>query len=138
MTPEKSLLYEIHIQFNMRRNSHIVGAMMFGLVAFLLLEGIRRMAVPSPYWILSTSLGHIGHMFVILLFSALGGILPDILDPAYSSKHRRFAHNGVLGVIMIIVMGICLFFLLSDRRTEILAIYYFACGYLSHLTLDRW
>ncbi len=122
----------------MRRNSHIIGAMIFGIAAFLLLGSLRRMSVPSPYWLVGTSLSHIGHLFILFLFSAIGGLLPDIMDPAYSRRHRRFAHSNGIGVIMMIVIAITLFYLVSDMRTELLLIYYFAWGYVSHLVLDHW
>ncbi len=122
----------------MRRNSHLVGAMIFGIIAFLILEAIRKMSVPSPYWIIGTSLSHIGHLFIMLISSAIGGLLPDILDPAYSRRHRRFAHSGLTGFIMIVVIVITLLYLMSDFRLELLFIYYFAWGYVSHLVLDIW
>ncbi len=120
----------------MRRNTHIIGAMFFGVMAFFLLESLRRMVLPSPYWILPRSLSHVGHLFILFIASSIGGILPDILDPTYTSRHRRFAHSRVLFVIMIIVVVITILFLMAVVKLELLFLYYFVWGYVSHLFLD--
>ena len=83
-----------------------------------------------------------GSLNMILQYGLTGGLvgaatsmLPDIIEPAYNSSHRGFAHSYILGII--ILGGLCVNFtrlLNSDLLGVVCAS---GCGgYLSHLLLD--
>ncbi len=121
----------------MRKNTHIVGAIFFGVLGFLILESIRHWALPYIGWSLyplSTN-GYISLMLMIPS-SFIGGVLPDIIDPPFTKKHRRFAHSKALLFILLILWIISLTAILNENSLGVLSVYYFLLGYISHLSLD--
>ncbi len=72
----------------------------------------------------------------MFIASSIGGILPDILDPAYTTRHRGLAHSKIVLLIFVLFTVISLFTLLDQHRLESLVLYYFFFGYISHLSLD--
>ncbi|MFP4050143.1 MAG: metal-dependent hydrolase [Thermoplasmata archaeon] len=70
-------------------------------------------------------------------FSVLGGILPDILDPPFTKRHRRYAHSKILLIIFLTILLITVVLIFIKRGNIILwSLYYFLVGYISHLVLD--
>lgn len=121
----------------MRRKAHVMGSILFGLVGFILVESITHSQLPYSGWGLAslTVNSYISLMFM-LIFSPLGGILPDILDPPFTAKHRRFAHSKILLFILFIFWLISLRSVVNNGPIVIMMIYYFLIGYISHLSLD--
>lgn len=121
----------------MRKNTHIVGGILFGFMGLLILESFKRGALPHIGW----SLESILHMSFISIFlmaamSIFGAILPDIIDPPFTAKHRLFAHSKALLFILLVLWAISFISLLDRSSLGVLAIYYFLLGYISHLALD--
>ncbi len=121
----------------MRKNTHIIGAILFGILGFLLIESIRRSALPYIGWSLYplSTKGYISLMLMIP-FSTVGGVLPDIIDPPFTKKHRRFAHSKALLFVLLVLWIISLTALLNRDPLGIIVLYYFVLGYISHLALD--
>ncbi|MFO8108952.1 MAG: metal-dependent hydrolase [Thermoplasmata archaeon] len=121
----------------MRKNVHIIGALCFGIMGLVLLGSVKRGALPYVGWPLIALLHKPFITIVIMLvMSFFGGIVPDILDPPYSPKHRRFAHSKALLAILLVLWGITLIALLNQSSLGLCAIYYMLLGYISHLALD--
>ncbi len=66
---------------------------------------------------------------------AIGGIIPDVIEPATNPNHRDFFHSGMMG-------GLIFFWEDKLRQNEIInpqlkkAILDFSCGYKLHLLVD--
>ena len=67
--------------------------------------------------------------FLYLTTFCLGSMLPDIIEPGYSIKHRRFFHSKVLLFILIM----CEIYLVGYEEYLIFVL---ILGYIFHLLLD--
>ncbi|MGM0509847.1 MAG: metal-dependent hydrolase [Thermoplasmatota archaeon] len=124
----------------MNKKAHLFGGMVFFFLGILLIVCVRNLSLPTADLVISffeksaligSALG-----FAAVIF---GAVLPDILDPPFSRKHRRFAHSKVLFVIMLILYMVTLFSITYRSMNDelgIWAIHFFLLGYLSHLILD--
>lgn len=76
----------------------------------------------------------LGTILVAAIFSALGSMLPDLIEPATSGYHRSLFHSFA----MLFCLGFFTLVLLASVSTfGIGAIVTFvAVGYLSHLSMD--
>ncbi len=121
----------------MNRKAHVIGAVVFGLIGLVVLESFELKGFPSLASIVYTIL-HITLLDLIILIAAsiFGGVLPDILDPPFSSRHRKYAHSKFLLYFLIFLFILLLFILKTRRGTGFEPLYYFILGYISHLVLD--
>ncbi len=121
----------------MRRNTHILFGLLFGIIGFVLLKVLRTMNLPSLTGIIYSLLGSSFLTIILMLGGTVSGaILPDILDPPFSSRHRRFAHSRLLFMILLILWCISLLAILKRTHYGVLFLYYFLLGYISHLSID--
>lgn len=120
----------------MRRNTHILFSLIIGVLAFLLIESLKGMTLPQLEWLFPWDLIRLKHLFVLLIASTIGGILPDIFDPPYTHRHRGIAHSKFLLFVMLLAWSISLYSLLESYDIRLLFIYFFLSGYISHLLLD--
>lgn len=125
----------------MRRKTHTIGALIFGVLGYFIWHLIRRVFFLPPDPSLTSTLTSIFSMevrifFVMISSSFLGGVLPDILDPPFSHRHRFLAHSKILFYLLLIMSIVSLFILLTDPNLIIWIIYFFLLGYISHLALD--
>jgi len=125
----------------MRRKSHLIGAILFAILGYFTWHFIRKtLFLPSDASLISTLTSIFSmkvNLFFLMVFSSFfGGILPDILDPPITSRHRFFAHSKVLLYFLVMMWIISLFVLLTDPNLLIWTFYFFLLGYISHLLLD--
>ena len=122
----------------MKRNTHVIGALSFGFLSYILYLTLEIMRFPtSSKFIISIFLNmKVITFFTIIIFSFLGGILPDMLDPPFSSRHRKYAHSKVLFLIFFALWVLTLFSLVNNWRITVGIIFFFLSGYISHLLLD--
>ena len=77
----------------------------------------------------------LGGVLIALVWGILGGMLPDVLEPAINSHHRQFFHS-------LLVAGIAywgrdkLYQMLNLTSEQIEACNFLLVGYASHLVLD--
>lgn len=122
----------------MDRNSHIAGAVLFAFLGTYLLKILQTFTIPtSPEWLYLVFF-NMDILYLLLLFMAsiTGGVLPDILDPPFSSRHREIAHSKILLTIFLILFAITLALLLLNHRLVVWILYFFLLGYISHLFMD--
>ncbi len=123
----------------MKRNAHIAGSIIFALIGTILIKIFLKQSVPSNFTnLLKILLNMRVYIFLIMIGSSVfGGLIPDILDPPFTKKHRRYAHSKILFFIFVILLGITSILILIQNNNLILwTIYYFLLGYISHLILD--
>lgn len=122
----------------MKRNTHVIGALSFGFLSYILYLTVEIMRFPtSSKFIISIFLNmRVITFFTIIIFSFLGGILPDILDPPLSARHRKYAHSKILFLIFFVLWVLTLFSLVNNWRITVGIIFFFLSGYISHLLLD--
>lgn len=72
-----------------------------------------------------------------VIFFFIGGIAPDLMEPALSYKHRRFFHSKLFLVILSAIV-IFIIYLLFNNSTEELIILAgaFILGIIVHLLAD--
>lgn len=123
----------------MKRNTHIAASIIFAIFGNILINIILNGTVPDNitnfiYFFLNMRV----YTFLIMIgFSVLGGILPDILDPPFTKRHRRYAHSKILLIIFLTILLITVVLIFIKRGNIILwSLYYFLVGYISHLVLD--
>ncbi|MFP4006371.1 MAG: metal-dependent hydrolase [Candidatus Hadarchaeia archaeon] len=123
----------------MKRNTHIAASIIFAIFGTILINILLNGTLPDSitnfiYFFLNMRV----YIFLIMIvFSVLGGILPDILDPPFTKKHRRYAHSKILLVIFSTLLLFTVVLIFIKREKIILwPIYYFLIGYISHLVLD--
>lgn len=68
-----------------------------------------------------------------LLF-IVGSVFPDIIEPAYSYKHRQFFHSRDL--FKILCYSILPLFMFGFFFNELFYIFAFVAGYILHLLMD--
>ncbi|WP_462272817.1 metal-dependent hydrolase [Methanohalophilus sp.] len=72
-------------------------------------------------------------IFIATIFSIIGAILPDIIEPAKSPSHRSFFHSFT----MLIIAGLFSYHLLTGTESANMSmIGFLGIGYVSHLVLD--
>ena len=125
----------------MRRRTHTLGALIFSVIGYSIWHFLRRVFFLPPDPSIISSLTAILSMEVKIFFmmigsSILGGTLPDILDPPFTSRHRSFAHSKILLYLFISIWFASLFILLTSPTLLIWIVYFFILGYISHLILD--
>jgi membrane-bound metal-dependent hydrolase YbcI (DUF457 family) len=122
----------------MRRKTHIIAALAFSFTSYLIYFLLEKMTIPRSINSLIFIFGNMNvyTFFIIVIFSFLGGILPDILDPPITSRHRKYAHSKILLLSFFIIWLIVLFSLKSSWNVGKASIFFFITGYLSHLVLD--
>jgi len=69
----------------------------------------------------------------------IGGILPDILEPATHFRHRKIMHSKIFGSILSVLLIVL--FVFQPKKPSIIILSRFfieslIAGYLSHLFLD--
>jgi membrane-bound metal-dependent hydrolase YbcI (DUF457 family) len=70
-----------------------------------------------------------------LSLSCIGGILPDVLEPAIHPRHRKFFHS----ILFIIIIGIAIYYLFkSEELDDILKWSFtaFSIAIIAHIVLD--
>ncbi|MBS3789733.1 MAG: hypothetical protein KGY66_02335 [Candidatus Thermoplasmatota archaeon] len=125
----------------MRRNSHILGSIIFAILGYFVWHFLHMSLFlpPNPSFMstLTSILSMEVSLFFIMIFASLfGGILPDKLDPPFTSRHRFFAHSKILLYVLLIIWIVSLYILLKDSSLLIWSLYFFLLGYISHLVLD--
>ena len=123
----------------MKRNAHIIGSILFTILGTISIKIVMSQSVPNNFInLLKILLNMRVYIFLIMIGSSvIGGIIPDILDPPFTKRHRRYAHSKILFFIFIILLGITSILILIQNLNLILwTIYYFLIGYISHLILD--
>lgn len=121
----------------MRRNTHVIGGLFFGLAGYFILASIQSNSI-SSYSIFYELFQESMVIETTLLFTTLtfGAILPDKLDPPFSPKHRKFAHSKGILFLFIMITAFTLFLLSTQENLVIWSLYFFLIGYISHLALD--
>jgi membrane-bound metal-dependent hydrolase YbcI (DUF457 family) len=78
--------------------------------------------------------------FLGIILLAIGSVLPDKLEPAYTRYHRGICHShGALSLMTIFFIVSALVALFSPACPHILLVYLASCfflGYLFHLLAD--
>lgn len=123
----------------MKRNAHIIGAIIFAIIGTILIKIGLNQSVPNNIVnLLKILLNMRVYIFLLMIGSSvMGGIIPDILDPPFTKRHRRYAHSKILLLIFIILLAITSILILIQNTNLILfVLYYFLIGYISHLILD--
>ncbi len=125
----------------MKKKAHMIGAVIFAVSGYYIWHFLHRAFFIPPDPSLRATLTSILSMevllfFIMILFSMIGGTLPDILDPPFTRRHRYLAHSKALLFLFTLAWSITLYFLLVDRSTVTWIIYFFLLGYISHLVLD--
>lgn len=94
-----------------------------------------------PLFLFSNILLAIFTIILALLIGALGGLLPDILEPPTSPQHRGLFHYGI-GLLLLILLGYNLYYnglsYFQGFFTEFGPLLFFSgvLGYASHIILD--
>lgn len=75
---------------------------------------------------------------IALASSALGAVLPDLIEPPRNRSHRKFFHSLLcLALLLLYLNQIYLDILTSGQADEVtLGIFFAGAGYASHLVLD--
>jgi len=123
----------------MKRNAHIIGSILFAILGTISIKIVMSQSVPNNFLnLLKILLNMRVYIFLIMIGSSVfGGLIPDILDPPFTKRHRRYAHSKILFFIFIILIGITSILISFQSNNLILwSIYYFLIGYISHLILD--
>lgn len=123
----------------MKRNTHIIGSIIFALIGTLLIKIVLSRSIPEDVIeILNIFIKIHPLIFLIMIVASItGGIMPDILDPPFTKRHRRYAHSKILLLLFLIITLITIVLIFLNRDRLILwLIYYFLIGYISHLILD--
>lgn len=110
-----------------RFKTHIIGGVVSGIIALYFLKDINGFT-SDIYWTL-----------LALIFSILGSILPDKIEPAKNSHHRSLFHSKISLVIAGYITYHILFIGNFNIAGEPVIGYFtgFVCiGYISHLILD--
>ncbi|MGM0405173.1 MAG: metal-dependent hydrolase [Thermoplasmatota archaeon] len=121
----------------MRRNTHLIGGILFGLTGYFILVSVRLGTI-SPYSIFFDLFEESMMVKTTLLFVFLtsGALIPDKLDPPFSPKHRKFAHSKAILFLFITITALTLFLLSIQKNLVLWSLYFFLLGYISHLALD--
>ncbi len=124
----------------MNKKAHLFGGVVFFFLGSVFIVCIRSGEIPSEEVVLSLFTPFFLPLLTVgFVASIFGAVLPDILDPPFSRKHRRFAHSKVLFMIMLVLYLVTLFSIIYGSIYDILgiwAIHFFLLGYLSHLIMD--
>ncbi len=121
----------------MRKKSHVLGAVIFGVLAFFLYRILTFRSLINLQGLIQILLSMRVYMFLSMVGSSiLGGILPDILDPPFTRYHRSFAHSRTLFFLMLLFWFLSLLLLLKRPDLVSSILYFFLTGYMSHLILD--
>ena len=105
------------------RRTHMLAGETAGVVVYGVIKRLKK-----EEWTL-------GGVLIAIVYGTLGGMLPDILEPAISSHHRQFCHSLLIAGIA--YWGRDKFYKvlnLTFEQTE--ACNSFLIGYASHLVLD--
>ena len=124
----------------MNKKAHLFGGVVFFFLGIMLIICVKSLSLPNADLVISffeksTLIGSALGLITVVF----GAILPDILDPPFSRKHRRFAHSKILFIIMLALYMVTLFSLTyGSMKNElgIWGVHFFLLGYLSHLVLD--
>jgi inner membrane protein len=110
-----------------RYKTHITAGAISGIIVLLILGKVHNVTI-NPLLCM-----------IAILFSVLGSTLPDKIEPAKNSKHRRFFHSKVI----LIATSYLLFEIFNTGNAayfneNMLTLYtgFILAGYLSHLILD--
>jgi len=123
----------------MKRNTHVTGSIIFAIIGTIIIKVLLLGSIPDNILnLVKLFLNMRVDIFLIMIgFSILGGIIPDILDPPFTKRHRRYAHSKILLLILVIFLIITLILLILNSSNLIMwSTYYFLIGYISHLSLD--
>ena len=120
----------------MRFKTHLLAGISFAIMGYLLSVSIRYMAPPSADMILDFTLSNMLLPALALITAAISSVLPDILDPPFTYKHRKYAHSKQLMVLFLLIYVFTLFLIYDDIILEIWVVHFFSLGYTSHLVLD--
>jgi membrane-bound metal-dependent hydrolase YbcI (DUF457 family) len=66
----------------------------------------------------------------------VGGLLPDLLEPASNPNHRKFAHSILVAIGLFVVIGLIWRSSESISDEQRLALGSMVVAYLSHLMMD--
>lgn len=123
----------------MKRNAHITGSIIFAIIGTIIINIILNGYLPNNIiFLFNLFLNMRVYVFLIMIGSSvMGGIIPDILDPPFTKRHRRYAHSKILLLIFLTLSSITVILIYFQQDNLILwSIYYFLIGYISHLILD--
>jgi len=123
----------------MKRNTHIIGAILFAVIGTVIIKILLNGTIPNNIIRLFYILLNMRILLLLLMVisSVIGGIIPDILDPPFTKRHRRYAHSKILLLIFLTLSCITVVLIYLQRDNFMLwFIYYFLIGYISHLILD--
>ncbi|WP_148705599.1 metal-dependent hydrolase [Methanosarcina siciliae] len=75
---------------------------------------------------------------IALVSSALGAVLPDLIEPPRNRRHRKFFHSLLcLALLLLYLNQTCLSLLTAGTVDEVtIGIFFAGAGYASHLVLD--
>lgn len=121
----------------MNRKSHIIFSLITALLGLLLMEIIANKKAPDIklFGSIFTSYNLFDYLLMIL-FTIFGALIPDILDPAYTPRHRGIAHSKMILLLFLVFFIITLSYLMNTFNRGIWSLYFFLLGYISHLLLD--
>lgn len=121
----------------MNRKSHIIFSLITALLGLLLMEIIANKKAPviNLFGSIFTSYNLFDYLLMVL-FTIFGALIPDILDPAYTPRHRGIAHSKMILLLFLVFFIITLSYLMNTFNRGIWSLYFFLLGYISHLLLD--
>lgn len=114
----------------------MIAGMIFTALAYIIIILFKRGEVPNVDIILSSISSNILFFFTAFLIGIVSSVLPDILDPPFTYKHRKYAHSVHLLIFLIAVYLFTLYLIYRQMAIEIWGIHFFCVGYISHLVLD--
>ncbi|MFO7992445.1 MAG: metal-dependent hydrolase [Thermoplasmata archaeon] len=121
----------------MNRKTHIIFSLILTVLGLLLIEIVAENKIPGTELLESIFTSYnISDYFLMFLFSIVGALVPDILDPTYTRHHRGFAHSKMILLLLFVFFIITLIYLIDDFNLGIWSLYFFLLGYMSHLLLD--
>ena len=107
----------------LKNQEHITIGLFIGLIVGIL-SGIRLINF------------NLSLLIVFVVFSVMGSLFPDVVEPPVSWKHRKFFHSwSLLGILVILGIGLFLV-VISSGNSVVYLLLGFVSGYSAHLIAD--
>ncbi|MCQ1536131.1 hypothetical protein FTO70_10655 [Methanosarcina sp. KYL-1] len=108
-----------------RRKTHLT----FGvLISLIILSYLISKGLVSSFWVLT----------IALASSAVGAVLPDVVERPKSSRHRKFFHSVLfLALVLLFLAYTYTRILTAGLGDEVtFGLFFAGVGYVTHLLLD--
>lgn len=113
-----------------------MAGMVFTALAYIIIILFKDGEIPKVDLVLTSILSNILFFFTAFLVGIVSSVLPDILDPPFTYKHRKYAHSIQLLIFFIAIYLFTFYLIYRQMAIEIWGIHFFCVGYISHLVLD--